>query len=375
MPPTSRDILTLKLRNLLHSPVVTPKISIIVPIYNVESKLAKCLDTILAQTFSDFELCLVNDGSKDKSLQVCQDYAKHDARISVYDINNCGAAEARNYGLEHTSAPFVMFIDSDDWLELNMVEVLHRHICTGSETDFACCGHYVELQHGERFQTSVPYSPELVEEPFASRIQQGIALLEKSRRFPLLWDKIYRRELIEQHHVRFEKQFVTGQDCDFNIKYFRHVRQCVITNQPLYHYRKEGTGSLCARYKDNLYEMLSELNRRKAALYAELGMKDNEEFWGCYRDWAVANLQVCVPNMFRSNSPLTFGDKRRQFQRLFQDEFLRKNISSYRPKDRLGKFFRCVYAMKSSTFAVMLYSCLFFIRNRAEPLYQFLRRK
>ena len=261
---------------------MSAEISIIIPVYNVATKLSKCLDSILAQTFQDFELCLVNDGSRDHSLEVCQKYAERDTRVTVYDIANSGAAEARNYGLERTSAPLVMFIDSDDWLDTNMIKTLYDYIAGDSEIDFACCAHYVELQRGETFQTSLPPPPELPEEPFYCGIQQGIAILERSRRFPLLWDKIYRRSLIDKHQIRFEKQFVTGQDCDFNIKYFRHSKRCLITNQPMYHYRKEGTGSLCARYKDNLYEMLGELNRRKAELYMDLNMFHNEEYRGVF---------------------------------------------------------------------------------------------
>ena len=354
---------------------MTTKISIIIPVYNVESKLAKCLDSILAQTFEDFELCLVNDGSKDHSLEVCREYERRDARVTVYDIANSGAAEARNYGLERTSAPLVMFIDSDDWLDANMIKTLHDYISGNQEIDFACCAHYVELQQGETFQTSIPSDLMLSRDPFVCDIREGIAILESNRRFPLLWDKIYRRSIIEKNQVRFEKQFVTGQDCDFNIKYFRHAKHCLITNQPFYHYRKEGTGSLCARYKENLYEMLSELNRRKAKLYAELGMDGIPGYWKKYCHWAVTNLQVCVPNMFRGNSPLSFGDRRRQFQRLFQDEFLRDNMPDYQPNDRLGRFFRWIYKMKSPTLAVSLYSVLFFIRNHAEMVYRFLRWK
>ena len=258
---------------------MTPVISIIIPVYNVETKLEKCLDSILAQTFHEFELCLVNDGSTDHSLEICRKYAQLDSRVMVFDIANCGAAEARNYGLERTSAPLVMFIDSDDWLDANMIETLHDYISGGQEIDFACCAHYVELQQGETFQTSIPSAMELSKDPLVCDIREGIAILESNRRFPLLWDKIYRRNIIEQHHIRFEKQFVTGQDCDFNIKYFRHAKHCLITNQPFYHYRKEGTGSLCARYKERLYEMLSELNRRKAKLYADLGMDGNPDYW------------------------------------------------------------------------------------------------
>ncbi|WP_294555811.1 glycosyltransferase [uncultured Bacteroides sp.] len=102
----------------------TPKISIIVPCYNVEQYLHKCADSILAQTYENFELILVNDGSLDKSLQICEEYAAKDSRVIVVDKKNGGQASARNAGLDIATGDYIGFIDGDDWIEPNMYEIL-----------------------------------------------------------------------------------------------------------------------------------------------------------------------------------------------------------------------------------------------------------
>ncbi|MDT2769695.1 glycosyltransferase family 2 protein [Enterococcus pseudoavium] len=103
-------------------------ISVIVPVYNVEDLLSKCVDSILIQSFKDFELLLINDGSKDKSGDICEEYAKKDSRISVYHKKNGGLSSARNYGIEHAHGNFITFIDSDDFIDKSMLKILYDNM-------------------------------------------------------------------------------------------------------------------------------------------------------------------------------------------------------------------------------------------------------
>ena len=99
----------------------SPKISVIVPVYNVQKYLSRCIDSILAQTFTDFELLLINDGSKDNSGKMCDEYAKKDTRIHVFHKENGGVSSARNLGLENVQGEWITFIDSDDYLNINFL--------------------------------------------------------------------------------------------------------------------------------------------------------------------------------------------------------------------------------------------------------------
>lgn len=108
--------------------IVNPKISVIVPVYNTEKYLTKCLDGILAQTFTDFELLLIDDGSQDQSGKICDDYASKDERIRVFHKNNGGVSSARQLGVKHARGIYSIHFDSDDWVELNMLEEMHKYL-------------------------------------------------------------------------------------------------------------------------------------------------------------------------------------------------------------------------------------------------------
>ncbi len=104
-----------------------PKISVIVPVYNVEQYLPRCIDSILAQTFTDFELLLIDDGSRDNSGKICDEYAEKDSRIRVFHKENGGVSSARNVGLDNTCGEYVSFIDSDDWIGPSFLPLIPQH--------------------------------------------------------------------------------------------------------------------------------------------------------------------------------------------------------------------------------------------------------
>ena len=120
---------------------MNPLISIIVPVYNVEMFIHKCLDSIINQTFSDWELLLINDGSKDKSGHICDEYALRDARIRVFHIENGGVSNARNIGIDSARGEWIMFVDSDDWLDIRCLEICLKQV-TEHDLDMIQFGRY-----------------------------------------------------------------------------------------------------------------------------------------------------------------------------------------------------------------------------------------
>ena len=351
------------------------KVSIIVPVYNIALKLPKGLESLAKQTYNNIEILLINDGSKDDSLAVCKSFAQKDKRFIVFDKENSGAGETRNLGLDHATGEFVMFMDADDWYEKDMIEKMMSWICSQDDMDSVCCARYNERQQGDGTYVTSSESPmDLPTDNYViNDIAEYIARLEESRRFPYLWDKIYRRDIIEKCHIRFEKQFVTGQDNDFNIKYFRYIRKAMISNECLYHYVKDGVGSLCARYKKDLYKIVSELNRRKYALFNEYGMFENKEYLRIYANSYIAYLHTCIPNMFRDNAKLSIYEKNKLMKELLLDLNIKEYLPLYKAQTRIEIIFRFILKAKCPLFSVLIYSCLFFIRNNYEKIYNYIR--
>lgn len=120
------------------------EVSIIVPIYNVEKYLNRCLDSLVNQTFKDIEIIALNNGSTDSSLDILKDYASNDNRITIIDNENLGVSKARNIGIDKASGKYIVFVDSDDWIDTNMIEVLYSNI-TKNNCDLVMCTYVREF--------------------------------------------------------------------------------------------------------------------------------------------------------------------------------------------------------------------------------------
>lgn len=200
-------------------------ISIVVPIYNMEKYLVKCLDSIVGQTYENLEIILVNDGSKDSSLTICREYAQRDKRIVVLDKENGGQGSARNTGMDVATGEWIGFIDSDDWIVPDMYEVLLGH-CLRHNADIGVCDVFTEtpVEKNEVIKV-MDYSefyPELIYDSISSH--------------PC--NKLFRRSLYEQNshgRIRFSDRN-SVDDMMIMPEIFDDAHKIVITNRTLYCY-------------------------------------------------------------------------------------------------------------------------------------------
>ena len=203
-------------------------ISIIIPIYNSEETLCRCLDGITDQTFTDWECILVDDGSRDNSLAICQEYARKDVRFKVFHKENGGASSARNLGLDKATGDFVAFCDSDDsvtqkWLE--DFDVL-------SNKDIVIQGYKYKKADQLAYTTKDFFESS---EETLSRKELLERLLEFYN-FGYLWSRCFRRSLIDKYSLRFNTEYVVREDEDFILHFMTHVNsfRTVLTNNYLY---------------------------------------------------------------------------------------------------------------------------------------------
>lgn len=213
---------------------MSERISIIVPIYNAEKTLDRCVDSLIRQTYSDIEIILIDDGSKDSSLEMCYHYAKKDGRIRVISKDNGGVSSARNAGLDNATGKFIMFCDSDDWAEPEWCNVMHLQYESGH---LIMCGQYVE-----GIQSFFPH--EVFGED-GQRVLRTDFFQLKMKMFNAPWNKIYLREVIEHHHIRFHDKITNGEDLLFNVLYLGCISGDIIcVGKTLYHYEWSSQTSL-----------------------------------------------------------------------------------------------------------------------------------
>lgn len=209
-----------------------PKISVIVPVYNAEEYLHRCVDSIFAQTFADFELLLIDDGSKDNSGAICDEYAAKDSRVRVFHKENGGVSSARNMGLDNAKGEWICFVDSDDWVEKEYLEVLYQD----GKFDFVTC--YWTILNCETFQSTIPESKEYV------GILNVKSFFDNNiHRLSCPVCRLYNKSIILEHNIRFDQKMSFAEDALFNITYFLNVKSVKQTSDILYNYEKHN-GSL-----------------------------------------------------------------------------------------------------------------------------------
>jgi lipopolysaccharide biosynthesis glycosyltransferase len=178
----------------------TPKISIIIPVYNAEKYLNKCIDSIINQTLKEIEILCVNDGSTDSSLDILKEYQKKDSRLKVFTQENSGPARARNVGLENATGKYIMFCDSDDWYELTMCEEMHGRIEKENVDVVMCNTNMIGIQYGN----------------YTFPIERGKYVIDDNIKFSInvwLWNKIFRKSIIDKYKI----SFIDGYKCDDNL--------------------------------------------------------------------------------------------------------------------------------------------------------------
>ena len=213
------------------------KISIIVPVYNIEKYLPKCLDSLLNQTFKDIEIICVNDGSTDNSSQVLADYEQKDSRIKIITQENAGVSSARNRGIEVAQSEYIMFLDGDDYYTKDACEVAYNNITT-NESDIAVFGmieKYWLLFKNGRVNKSIKKAL-MTEEPDLWKFQT------------FCWNKIYKTDFIKRNKIVFPFGIKTSEDGIFSLICMFNKPKYSFIDKSLYVYRKSRVGSATASF-------------------------------------------------------------------------------------------------------------------------------
>ena len=231
------------------------KVSVVVPVYNVEKYLEQCVTSIINQTIKDIEIILINDNSQDSSNDICKEFLKKDSRISLYQSKGKGVSAARNIGIKKAKANWICFVDSDDWLEENMIEELYE-IANGCNSDIIMCDTFVNRDEDQSIGEFYP--EEKIFEGSDKEILQihSINLLKEFQNTKIMqcgvpWGKLYRKELILKNNIKFKENLPRRQDAIFNLEAFEKANSINYKKINLYHYRRHKTSKV-GRFAPNV---------------------------------------------------------------------------------------------------------------------------
>ena len=223
-------------------------VSVVIAAYNTEKYIAKCLESLKNQTYADFEAIVVVDGATDKTSAVCEEFSKQDSRFSTIYRKNGGLAAARNTGLEKCTAEYVAFVDSDDYVSPNYLELLVSAI-KKNDCDISACGYILEEENGNEKYRTERGSGVMDNEMFLNNM-----LIPINRSYgAFVWNKLYKNEIIKKYNIRFpsEKRYLF-EDHYFNYEYMKYAKRACYTSSCAYHYiTRENVGIIRGITEDN----------------------------------------------------------------------------------------------------------------------------
>lgn len=278
-------------------------VSLIIPAYEIESQIEKCLESIKCQTYKNLEIIVVDDGSKDNTGNLCDKLAAKDCRVLVVHQDNCGAAEARNTGMALARGEYVCFVDGDDFLEPGYVESLIMQMQIPG-VQMAVCSFQEEYEDGRH--------------PRVLGNTQGIREAEKV--LPMiffhdevgrsLWNKMFVRSVIQENNLFFQGEYLVGEDMLFLIQYLMKISRVAITDKVGYHYLwREGSAMQKRQWNSSYYK--NRTSWIKALKAAEMLLHDQTEQQNIFQAYKLLVYYriLCESSSFQGNS-----QKKRDFE-------------------------------------------------------------
>ena len=337
-----------------------PKVSIIVPVYNVEKYLDRCMESLLGQTLKDIEIILVDDGSPDNCPQMCDEYAKRDSRVKVVHKENAGLGYARNSGLEVATGEYVAFVDSDDYVEYDMYERLYEAINTNN-VGMVLCGFYRDKQ-GKKTEAVIDNMPkkEKIIDSHADYITNLIGQLPSAHLNVFygyaVWNILFSNEIIKKHQIRFKSERVyLSEDILFQVEYAAKIKTVLLYPTPFYNYCLN-PGTLTTKYDFKRYDKAVVLYEKIKEVLADLSINiDNIELRA--QRMLLAKTLYCICDAIKG---LSLRNANREVRKICCNPVLRGILEFY-PIEEMTLKLRLFYLAikhKRSLLIVILYKLL-----------------
>lgn len=312
----------------------TPKVSIIVPIYNAAEYLSRSIQCLINQTLDDIEIILVDDGSTDESYQICERYQSKDKRIKLFHKTNEGQGIARNYGIEHASGEFVGFMDSDDTVDVNMFKELYEK-AQSCEADMVYSFMENEIMSKdiwfENFIADTKeYRVEVINQIIGSLpIEQEDSILGMS-----VWRSIFRRELINSRNIRFiSERKVNSEDMLFNFDFLINCNKVAFVDKAFYKYCHDNSNSFSVTYNDKRFIMFKNLYNELKKRLDMYNLNDDYQLLRIQRRF-LANVRVILMEKARWINKNNRLHVLESIKEILNDELLKSLLNDY-PIDKL----------------------------------------
>jgi glycosyltransferase involved in cell wall biosynthesis len=264
------------------------KVSVIVPIYNCETFISKCLESVIEQTYSNIEIIVVDDGSTDGSGEIVNAYKGKDDRIAYYYQDNIGPSEARNRGIANSTGEYLVFIDSDDTVDTNYIEILLNKLIT-SGADLVCCGYKDISENGVLNYTDFDFNKSISLHIFIDMVCKGTG--------GVLWSKIYKKEIINKNNLKMDKNIFMSEDLVFVLQYAVHCKSFAAIKGYLYNYNRLNQNSISSNISIDYIQNNIAVCKHIEKIFSSANLRKNN-----INEVITERIQVIVINLVEQQS-------------------------------------------------------------------------
>ena len=345
------------------------KISVIMPVYKVEQYVGKAIESILNQTLTDFEFLIVDDGTPDRSGEICDEYAKKDARIQVFHKENGGAPSARNMAMDLAKGKYMYFMDSDDWAEPTMLEDMYT-LAEENESQLVVAGFFIDTYYSDtEYRTDHFVSDDAVYANAKAFRKNAYKLFDKNLLYTP-WNKLFLTEHLRKYNLHFPNTF--WDDFPFNLSVIENVERVSVTSRQYYHFMRARAESETAAYRPEMYQKREEEHGWLVALYKQWGVINAETKEMLARRY-IERFIGCVENLTNPKCTLTYKEKYAEVKKMMSKKRVSKMVALARPKSKYMKVMLVPIKLNSVWLTLLEAQTITFVKTRNTKLFSMLK--
>ena len=321
------------------------KISAIMPVYNVEKFIGKCIESLQAQTLTEWELIAVDDGSPDNSGAICDEYAKNDSRITVIHKENGGAPSARNTAIPQARGEYLYFVDSDDWAEPTMFEDMYK-MAKENNAQLVVAGYYIDTYYSDtEFYSQEQALPTKVFANQREFREYAHNMFDKNLLYTP-WNKLFERKYIMDNDIRFRNTF--WDDFPFNLDVVRDVERVVLMEDKYYHFMRARADSETAKYRSDMLDKREEEHGWMLDLYKHWDV-DSAESQEMIQRRYIERIVGCVENVTNTACTLSTKEKKAAIKAMLNSDRTKTALKIAQPNSTVMKIMLIPYKMNSTS--------------------------
>ena len=342
-----------------------PMVSVIMPVYKVEKFVGRCIESLLQQTLTDFEFFAVDDGSPDRSGEICEEYASRDSRLRVIHKENGGAPSARNTAMELATGKYLYFLDSDDWAEPNMLEDMVA-LAEANSAQLVVAGYYIDTYDGEtKIHVQDKKSGDAVYQ-MAESFRRGAYQLFDENLLYTPWNKLYLREYIMERSIRFPQTY--WDDFPFNLMVIQDIERVCVTSKQYYHFLRARQESETAVYRPDLYEKREEENRWLKRLYRYWNIADSASCEMLARRY-IERTVGCIENVMNKSCGLSRTEKSETIRNMLENPEVPKALAKAKPRSFIMKCALLPIRWRSVPMSKLMGSLISFVKRHNTKIF------